>query len=57
VDLNTFKISNAIDFEGNAVELKYIDFVKVQTSVNAKSGWVGEISTEVSGIYDYKLMQ
>ena len=57
VDLNTFKISNAIDFEGNAMELKYIDFVKIQTGVNGKSGWVGEISTEVSGIYDYKLMQ
>ena len=57
VDLNTFKISNAIDFEGKAVNLKYIDFVKIQTGVNGKSGWVGEISTEVSGIYDYKLMQ
>ena len=44
---NLFKISKAIDFEGKAVNLTHIDFVKVQCAVNAKSGWLGELSTEV----------
>ena len=52
---NLFNISNAIDFEGNPVKLNHIDFVKVQCAVNAKSGWLGEISTEVCGFYDYSL--
>ena len=52
VNANRFKISNAIDFEGRHVELEYIDFVKVQTGVNSKSGWLGELSTEVFSFYD-----
>ena len=52
---NHFKISNAIDREGRAIDLKFIDFVKVQCGVNTKSGWLGEVSTEVCGFYDYKL--
>ena len=53
---NHFDISNAIDADGQSVELKYIDFVKVQTAVNSKSGWLGEVSTEVFGFYDYQMM-
>lgn len=52
---NLFKISNAIDFECRPIHLDYIDFVKVQVGVNTKSGWLGEISTEVCGFYDYSL--
>ena len=52
---NLFKIVNAIDFEGNPVKLNHIDFVKVQCALNAKSGWLGEISTEVCGFYDCSL--
>lgn len=55
-NMNLFDIANAIDSEGKAKELKYIDFVKVQSAVNAKSGWLGELSTEVTGFYDYRLM-
>ncbi len=54
---NHFKISNAIDFEGKPVELKYIDFVKVVTGVNAKSGWLGELSTEVFGVNDFNILK
>ena len=50
-------ISNAIDAEGNPVELKYIDFIKVQTGCNTKSGWLGENSTEVFGFFDYSMIQ
>ena len=52
---NHFKISNAIDFECHPIHLEFIDFVKVQVGVNAKSGWLGEISTEVFGFYDYNM--
>ena len=52
---NHFKICNAIDFEGKPIDLKFVDFVKVQVGVNAKSGWLGEISTEVFGFYDYNM--
>ena len=50
--VNVFDISRAIDSNGAAVELKYIDFVKVVTACNTKSGWLGELSTEVFDIYD-----
>ena len=52
---NHFKISDAIDFECQPVRLKFIDFVKVQVGVNTKSGWLGEVSTEVFGFYDYNM--
>lgn len=52
---NYFKISNAIDEKGNPIDLKYIDFIKVQTGCNTKSGWLGENSTEVFGFFDYSM--
>ncbi|MBR4849792.1 MAG: hypothetical protein IKV09_02565 [Alistipes sp.] len=55
VNANHFKISNAIDANGKTKQLDYIDFVKVQVGVNTKSGWLGEVSTEVCGFYDYRL--
>ena len=54
---NYFKISNAIDEKGNSVDLMYIDFIKVQTGCNTKSGWLGENSTEVLGFFDYSMIQ
>lgn len=47
------KISNAVDADGEPVHLDRIRFVKVQTGVNTKSGWLGEASTEVTAIKDY----
>ena len=52
---NHFRIADAVTFEGEPAGLEYIDFVKVQTGVNAKSGWLGELSTEVFGFYDYRM--
>ena len=54
---NYFKISDAIDAQGNLVNLKYIDFIKVQTGVNIKAGWLGENSTEVVGFFDYNMLK
>lgn len=53
---NCFRISDAVDASGNAVQLGSIDFVKVQTGVNAKSGWTGELSTEVGLVADYQML-
>ena len=48
---NQFKISDAVDSDNNPVELESIDFVKVQTAIKDNAGWLGEISTEVTGFY------
>lgn len=55
MNANYFSINNAVTRDGKNANLKYIDFVKVQTGVNAKSGWIGEISTEVFGFTDINL--
>lgn len=52
---NRFMISNAIDIEGNPVELDFIDFVKIQTGVSSSAGWLGEVSTEILGVVDLTL--
>ena len=45
---NLFEISNAIDEQGNAVKLEYIDFIKVQSAIQQQCGRIGEVSTEVT---------
>ncbi len=50
-------ISTAIDSLGRSVRLKGIDFIKIQTGILANMGWLGEQSTEVSGIGDLSLIQ
>ena len=54
---NHFRISDAIDNKGKAVDLEYIDFVKVQTAINSQSGWLGELSTEIFAIYDCNMIE
>jgi hypothetical protein len=49
-------ISMAIDSLGRPVKLRGIDFVKVQTGIQANLGWLGELSTEVTGIADISLL-
>lgn len=49
---NRFRISDAVDTDGKPVELRAISFVKLQTSVLAQGGALGELSTEVLGFYD-----
>lgn len=52
---NHFKISNAITFDGKDIHLEYIDFIKVQTGLNVKAGWLGENSTEVFRFVDMQV--
>lgn len=47
-----FRIANAIHADGTPATLDGIDFIKVQCAVNAKSGALGELSTEVCGFQD-----
>ena len=41
-----FWIEDAVQVDGSPVNLKFIDFVKVHTAVNAQGAAVGEVSTE-----------
>jgi hypothetical protein len=49
---NYFKIADAVNLDGSNANLSHIDFIKVQTGVNVKAGWLGENSTEVFGFTD-----
>lgn len=49
-------ISNAVDAEGNKINLTGIDFIKIQTGIQANMGWLGELSTEVLGVADLNLL-
>lgn len=52
-NMNTgFNIDWAVDEDGNHVELKQIDFVKVYNGMLQDCGWLGETSTEVAGAFD-----
>lgn len=49
-------IASAIDSEGNTVNLTGIDFIKIQTGIQANMGWLGELSTEVTGVADLNML-
>lgn len=51
-DIDKFRISDAVKQDGSPANLKYIDFVKIQCGVQAKGGWTGEQSTEITLIRD-----
>jgi len=42
----------AVDKLGQHVKLDEINFIRIYTGMNALAGWLGEISTEVTGIRD-----
>lgn len=52
---NYFKIENAMYPNRQPVNLKYIDFIKVQCGILSEAGVLGEVSTEVFGFWDYNL--
>ena len=54
-DIDKFSISDAVRWDGEPAGLKYIDFVKIQCGVQAKGGWTGEQSTELTLIRDIHL--
>lgn len=50
-------IANAIDKDGNSKSLSGIDFIKIQTGIQANLGALGELSTEVVGVADLSLVK
>ncbi|MCC8154116.1 MAG: hypothetical protein LIP01_07825 [Tannerellaceae bacterium] len=52
---NFFRIENAIHANGEPVNLQYIDFIKVQTAIQANAGILGEVFTEVLGFEDLNI--
>ncbi len=49
---DAFDISWAVDADGNYVDLNEINFVKVHNATLADAGWLGEVSTEITGAFD-----
>jgi len=49
---DAFDIGWAVDQEGTYVELDQIHFIKVQSAIQADGGWLGELSSEVTGAVD-----
>jgi hypothetical protein len=45
-------ISWAVDQDKKPVKLDEIHFIRIYTGMNALAGWLGEISTEITGIRD-----
>lgn len=50
-------IANAIDTDGRPVALAGIDFIKIQTGIQANLGILGELSTELIGVLDLGLIK
>lgn len=46
-NVNNFRISDAVDKNGESVNLNHIDFIKIQTAINNKTDILGENSTEI----------
>lgn len=51
---NKLDISNAVDVNGNSINLPDIRFIKVQTGVFQQAGWLNEVSSEIKGAKELK---
>lgn len=47
-----FRVENAVNIDGTPACLEYVDFVRVQTAICHTAGELGEISTEVTAIFE-----
>lgn len=47
----SFELKNAVNLDGSAAELGYIDFIRVQSAICHTAGELGEISPEVTGVF------
>lgn len=56
-DASAIDIDWAVDGQGNPVNLPGVDFIKIYTGVNQENGWLGECSTEITGVVDLHLTQ
>ena len=53
---STFDIDWAVDKNGNHVDLKEVNYIKVVSALFQYCGWLGETSTEVAGFVDLHLI-
>jgi len=44
-----FDLNWAVNSQGQPVQLDSVHFIRVTTAVNQEAGWIGELSTEISG--------
>lgn len=51
VQRNFFRISDAVKEDGSPANLSKVDFIRIQTAVMGRSGILGELSTEICGIF------
>lgn len=52
IEKTGFKLDWAKDKDGNSVKLYTVDFIKVHSAMLQEAGWLGETSTEFSGMED-----
>lgn len=55
-DESAIDIDWAVNSEGEKVHLPGVDFIKIYTGINQENGWLGECSTEVSGVEDLHVL-
>ncbi len=55
-DESAIDIDWATDSDGNKVDLPGVDLIKIYTGINQENGWIGECSTEVSGVEDLHML-
>ncbi|MFV0506483.1 MAG: hypothetical protein ACK5L5_07220 [Bacteroidales bacterium] len=56
-DGSAIDIDWAVNAKGQTVKLPGIDFIKIYGGVNQENGWLGECSTEVTGINDLHMLE
>lgn len=55
-DDSAIDISWAVNSKGQYVELPGVDFIKIYTGINQENGWLGECSTEITGVEDLHIL-
>ena len=55
-DESAIDIDWAVDANGQKADLPGVDFIKIYTGVNQENGWLGECSTEITGVEDLHLL-
>lgn len=55
-DESAIDIDWAVNSKGQKVHLPGVDFVKIYTGINQEDGWLGECSTEISGVEDLHIL-
>lgn len=56
LDDSSIDISWTVNKKGQFVNLPGVDFIKIYTGVNQENGWLGECSTEVTGVEDLHIL-